>query len=91
MIVSPGAIGNQPVIFGCDLGFSDDTVILFFKLSSKGIHLIDEIIINHMNTRDIATLIKNKQYNLRYGIADSSSKKTDMTTALSLIRIYSGY
>ena len=59
---------------------------MFFKLLKGRLHLFDEIIVNHMNINQIVNLIKAKNYNIRYGVADSSSKKKDLTTGISAFK-----
>lgn len=77
-------LDDDMFVVSLDLGWKDDTCILAAALTPDGLHFTDEIIVNHRNVKEIANLITGLQRPFKFGIADSSSKKVDMTGGLSV-------
>lgn len=70
-------------IVALDLGYADDTAILFARDYGKVLHVFEEHICNQTTIPEVAGIIRNKNYQLKYGIMDSSGKKVDQTSGVS--------
>ena len=70
-------------IVSLDLGYSDDTAILWARDYGNYIHVIDELNVKETTTPQIVDLIQARGHKLKYGICDSSGKGTDMTSGHS--------
>jgi hypothetical protein len=84
---------NYPVgakskaIVSLDLGWEDETAILFSKelpsRSSTKLYVFDEAIVKENTIPQVAQIIKSHGYPLRYGVCDSSGRKVDQTSGVS--------
>lgn len=74
---------NALTLVSMDLGYADDTSILFARDYGQILHVFDELIVNQTTIPAVANLIKGRNYKLKYGIMDSSGKKVDQTSGIS--------
>lgn len=74
---------NAMTVVSLDLGWSDDTAVLFARDYGGALHIFDELVVNQTSIPSVASLIKSRNYKLKYGIMDSSGKKVDQTSGIS--------
>lgn len=68
---------------GIDIGWQDQTYVLFASMYKGKIYIFDELSFRHSNLQHICQTIKQKGYRLRWGAIDSQSKKVDLTSGIS--------
>lgn len=84
---------NKPnrCIIGLDVGWSDDTAVLWAEIQGTKLHFIDEYVTNHEDIPSICNVIKGKGYTLVAGIVDSNAKKVDQTSGASIYALLRRY
>jgi hypothetical protein len=70
-------------IVSLDLGWADDTAVLWARDYGQMLHIHDELITNQTTIPSVVGLIKGRAHRLKYGICDSSGKKVDQTSGIS--------
>lgn len=76
---------GQRIIVSLDLGFADDTCILYAADVGNKLHIFDENVVNKTTITDITDIIKKKYgRSIKYGVMDCSGKKVDMTSGSSV-------
>lgn len=74
---------NAMCLVSLDLGWSDDTSVLFARDYGQILHVFDELIVNETTIPAVANLIKGRNYRIKYGIMDAAGKKVDQTSGIS--------
>ena len=75
---------NSRVIVSLDVGWEDDTAVLFAYDYGGCLHIIDEIVTNHTATPHLASLMKGRYAYYKYGVIDSAALKVDQTSSISI-------
>lgn len=79
---------NKPFVFSMDVGWENNSVVLYAAIVNNKLHVYDEADYKRTNIYDIAKDIKKKPYKLIYGICDSSGKRPEMTTISKINSVY---
>lgn len=74
---------STPVIVAMDLGWADDTAILFARDYGHMLYVFDELVVNETTIPAVAQMIKGRGYRIKYGIMDAAGKKVDQTSGVS--------
>ena len=72
-----------PVFTSWDLGYNDDTSIIFFQIQGNSIRIIDHYSNNKQGLEHYAKIIKNKEYSYGKHIAPHDIAVHDLSTGIS--------
>jgi len=72
------------MVVSFDVGWDDDTAVLFAKEYGYALHIIDELVLNETAIPDITAKIKETYSHFKYGVVDSAAKKVDQTSGISI-------
>lgn len=70
-------------VVSIDLGWSDDTAVLFARDYGGILHIFDELIVNETTIPAVAGRIRGMGLSIKYGVMDAAGKKVDQTSGIS--------